>query len=211
MYSSICDATGNVRGSFGYMGAAYDRWAAMHSVRRIRTSCRYEHGVYSQILNESCGGRYIQGTVEDSNGRILFATEWLDDSRESATKETDFHTIGDVQQRKLTAAWIAKHFPQANDHMAYWDTELTFIEPSPAPKPDAAELVKFREREEQATRAAEALKRREEARSFQDRFGDDGYGGPRFIGPDGLPLRFGDDWQGRLLRDSKKPRKNGSR
>ena len=185
MYSSICDARGNVRGSFGYKGAFYDRWASMYAVRRIQTSRRHEHPQWSETLQEALGQRWIQGTVQDSNGRLLYCSEWFEDDRASVCEATEFRTMGDVLAEKASSAWIAEHFPRADDVMAYWDDELTYVEPTPAPQIPAEELAAFRAREQAAIQAAEMRRRREENdRRFNEagRYGIVGMDGRLFPG-----------------------------
>ena len=105
MWNNLYDAKGGLRGNFFYKAAFYDRDAF------INFNCRYE----ATTKHEDQPGGYsypcpVRGIVIDNATReVIFRTE------------IDAEQFGSDRVYPQAKEWLAEHYPNHKDFLAYWD------------------------------------------------------------------------------------------
>ena len=102
MWSDLLDEKGRKRGSIFYKAAFYDRNASMYGLATRYAPLRD----YPKEPNSP-----VKYYVGDYDGTIL---------HEVGQRKHDDYATGDKLERQ-SVAWIAEHYPNWKDPLAYWD------------------------------------------------------------------------------------------
>ena len=116
MHISIVDACGNVRGSYFYKGAFWDRDALLYA-----PLSRY--AIVEEFPDQEGEGDLIHKVVDRVDGATLFASPIPDPSiyLDQATFEGyKKYNRAMKENAKKAQDWITQHYPDHEDPTAYW-------------------------------------------------------------------------------------------
>lgn len=115
MHSNLIDDKGRKRGGIFYKAAFYDRSANMHLTRR------YSYGV------EPVGGWNVADTsschwhcVVTDDDKVLWSSEQIEPRPQDNYQVLKWYERRDALN-ELGKAWIAEHYPDYANPLAYWD------------------------------------------------------------------------------------------
>jgi hypothetical protein len=120
MWSNIVDAAGNVRGSFFYKAAFYDRGAHMGSpLTRYIVDVDFER--------EKATGYTVEAVMvkDRTNDEALYKTERSrPEGERRAWSDAEWKALDDARRAAAddARAWLAERFPDHANPAAYWPT-----------------------------------------------------------------------------------------
>ena len=115
MWSDLLDDKGRKRAAIFYKAAFYDRSASLYLTNRYVCQTQPEDFYKNKDMTyeERKQGRWACVVLDGEE--IVFQTEW------ATHKDTERYYNEDDEMRDIAKAWLAEHYPDYENPMAYWD------------------------------------------------------------------------------------------
>jgi hypothetical protein len=122
--SNLVDPQKRVRGTQFYKGVFYDRNASFSLKRRYNLDSKYDENALSQPREQRGGKPYVQWSVKDADGTVLWTGKWLTDEESTRLDKMtdDWKEYLYKEERDATCglAWLREHYPDHDNVGAYW-------------------------------------------------------------------------------------------